>query len=789
MGKVGTILKVIDSDDRGPIKYSISVDGTSYSNLEAVSLDHGTNSVYDEGDRVACSLVDPGSGFGYIIVGLLPNVNQGKKGTDAKAGTVPFSRKLKRGSKRVGDSESYFCADKSGGLKISSGIFGSTLSRDKRSGVYYYDVYEGMSENTSASKTYSRPVRRSHVSTERESVAEGADTKFHIASKRVGLFEEQSRPTKVGGILGTKRNIELSEVRFVSHEFSQSYHFSGFEDEIGKINGELNLKQRSFSPPYPGILGGKNRIKAADNLLLLAENELTETIYGNVVDLNKNKLDINYNPIHLGSPPTDSDAMTEAKLLSRRGLGVHFQLSTNSTHSETKEYTSDKGFVFCMDKEGAFRMHVPKTSDTGNILYPISADFSMHKNAVEMETLPLLESSEEGVPVTLRDQDGKIVFPSADENTGEVVSDTPGLRRTGISYSNNSGYFNAGLGENVVSVNHTRHHNMYAAAEALIANTIHHILIPTQYTTNYWIGPGGLTTSDPGDNPLFLKLSLATDTSNLNVFEVPFPEGTERTENFKTEEISQFPQYGGTVAVEPESPAMYNGGKLIVAGSKTNSPRYTNGFSVSDGNVVPDEGGQKTGGKSANINFEGSIDVSVGADNQDMKSIVLDAAGAMIAWLGKDANGRSMIMQTDGDMLINVGGGYSGSDPETSASRGFNEGRFDLRVNVTDKGFTTTTFDPVTDADGNVVPIDVEGGDGNPLYASDYIISIGKHGMVIAGMNPTANMIIRNDGNLLIESASGDLTLKGNMVRIVEGAKKPRGAGESKTSGNASVST
>ena len=70
-------------------------------------------------------------------------------------------------------------------------------------------------------------------------------------------------------------------------------------------------------------------------------------------------------------------------------------------------------------------------------------------------------------------------------------------------------------------------------------------------------------------------------------------------------------------------------------------------------------------------------------------------------------NDRSVIMQTDGDMLINVGGSYSGSDPETIASRGFNEGRFDLRVNVTDKGFTTSTFEPVTDADGNPVDLDI----------------------------------------------------------------------------------
>ena len=788
LSRIGTIINVIESDDRTPITYEISIDGTSDSNINATALDYGTNFVYNQGDKVSIIMPDPGSGQSYLIMGLVPNVNQGRKGTDAKSGTVPFFRKLRRGVKRIGDSETYVSIDEKGQYKVSSGKYGSNLSRDKRSGVYYYDVYEAMSRNTSASKTYSRPVRRSRISTDRGSVAENADTKFHIASKRVGLFEGQSKPAKISGILGSKRNVELSEYRFVSNEFSESYMFSGFEDEILKINEQLPIKQRTFD---------SSRFRRSDSSLLLAENELTETIYGNVVDINKNKLDINYSPIYLGSPPTESDMIIDAKLKSRRGIGFLFQLSTNSTHSESQTYTSDKGFVMNMDKEGAFTLHVPKTSDTGNILYPLSADFAMSQNPNRIETEPLNQSGEEGVPVTLRAQDGKIIFPAADENTGEVISDTPGVRQTGVSYLNRHNYFGSNIGTSIVNINHTRYHNMYAAAESLIANTIQHILIPTKYTTDYWLGPGGLTKTDPGENSLALHLSLADETSNLNVFEIPFPEGVERTEDFQTEEISEFPIYGGIVVVDPANPAMYNGGRIIVAGSQRNGAHYSNNFKVEDGNVSRDTqtiaGGleqelPKTGGKSANIDFEGSIDVSVGADNQDRKSIVLDTAGGMVAWFGKDINDRSVIMQTDGDMLINVGGSYSGSDPETIASRGFNEGRFDLRVNVTDKGFTTSTFEPVTDADGNPVDLDIEGGDGNPLYASDYIISIGKHGMVIAGMNPTANMIIRNDGNMLIESASGDLTLKGNAVRIVDGAKKPRSAGESKVSGNASVS-
>ena len=82
---------------------------------------------------------------------------------------------------------------------------------------------------------------------------------------------------------------------------------------------------------------------------------------------------------------------------------------------------------------------------------------------------------------------------------------------------------------------------------------------------------------------------------------------------------------------------------------------------------------------------------------------------AWLVGLEKDKNGRSIVAQTDGEVLLNIGG-FSGSGD------GFNKGRFDLRVNVTNKGITK-------DAETN-----------SKYYNSDYIISISDKGLVIAGM-------------------------------------------------------
>jgi hypothetical protein len=118
----------------------------------------------------------------------------------------------------------------------------------------------------------------------------------------------------------------------------------------------------------------------------------------------------------------------------------------------------------------------------------------------------------------------------------------------------------------------------------------------------------------------------------------------------------------------------------------------------------------------------------------------------MLAWLGKDANGRSLVLQSDGEVLVNIGGTYTDSVENPK----MNVGKFFLRVNDSDKKHMD--FEN-TDPDGKETD-------------SDFIISIGEEGLVIAGMKKNAPMIIRNDGKILIESST-DLVLKANKIEQV----------------------
>ena len=88
------------------------------------------------------------------------------------------------------------------------------------------------------------------------------------------------------------------------------------------------------------------------------------------------------------------------------------------------------------------------------------------------------------------------------------------------------------------------------------------------------------------------------------------------------------------------------------------------------------------GGRSGNINMDGFLSVSLGANTVDRQSLWLDTAGGIISTIGKDLNGISYCSTLDGDMLLQVGGYASPVDSrfagETSSAA--KSGVFDLRV-------------------------------------------------------------------------------------------------------------
>ena len=79
--------------------------------------------------------------------------------------------------------------------------------------------------------------------------------------------------------------------------------------------------------------------------------------------------------------------------------------------------------------------------------------------------------------------------------------------------------------------------------------------------------------------------------------------------------------------------------------------------------------GANAGGRSLNINADGSLELSVGLDQADGKSIVLDTAGSLIGRLGKDKLNNSVMLAGDGNATLVLGASSKASDEsKTQAS-------------------------------------------------------------------------------------------------------------------------
>lgn len=92
------------------------------------------------------------------------------------------------------------------------------------------------------------------------------------------------------------------------------------------------------------------------------------------------------------------------------------------------------------------------------------------------------------------------------------------------------------------------------------------------------------------------------------------------------------------------------------------------------------------GGRSAHFNLDGSMELNIGADTVDRKSFVVDMAGGTISHYGRDVSGRSIIHQSDGDVIVQIGGNQITIDPRfpigslPNDSTTFRPGRMEIHL-------------------------------------------------------------------------------------------------------------
>ncbi len=106
-------------------------------------------------------------------------------------------------------------------------------------------------------------------------------------------------------------------------------------------------------------------------------------------------------------------------------------------------------------------------------------------------------------------------------------------------------------------------------------------------------------------------------------------------------------------------------------------------------NIVPTEiitsGDMKNaGGRSAQLNLDGMLELNIGANSANRQSMWLDTAGGIVGSIGRDKNNISAGLSLDGDLFIEIGGSGITDDTRFTTAKGYNNsfrsGTLDIRV-------------------------------------------------------------------------------------------------------------
>jgi len=440
------------------------------------------------------------------------------------------------------------------------------------------------------------------------------------------------------------RNPPFAEKRELILEFADSFFVrdanteANLASEFPKTIQEMDrsiARRRGYGTNEQTF--GDLRHSSRTNVLKLDDNVIVERVQGTLVDVFGNVLDINYNKINMPKiAESGKSAIHEAHSLLNRSVAYHFQVNSRNIIDRP---TGSNKFTFDIDKEGQFKLNVPRSSTHG--------------------TVPTIST-----------------FTKAATNiSGRIDINNTQLSRSSISAPTGG---NAG----------TAFHDMRLAADRLIRHSIQSVNIIREHSNTININPMG-------------------DTPNIEYV---------ISDKVKS---SSSPAYTTTLSVQPTSPAI----------SSTIDSKFA-------------------GGRSGQINFEGSLEVSIGQDEGDKKSLIIDTAGSLIGWLGMDAQGRSAVVNTDGSVLINIGDYVV----DISGGEKFNPGEITIRVNLVDEK-----------SNGALKP----GAIGNSKTTSDHIFHLGQKGVVVSTGNGTP-LVLRSSGDILLEAA-GAIDLKGKEIRVDSG--------------------
>lgn len=353
------------------------------------------------------------------------------------------------------------------------------------------------------------------------------------------------------------------------------------------------------------------------SLTLLEPNYLMETIKGTVVDVFGNILDLNRNPLPIGQ--------NKATLTSE---------------------SSDKIAAFKLIKELqrksiAYHFEINTKKDLTNSSFPDTLflpDFNSNADYSRNRSRLFLDIDKEGqfkLNIPASSEKGNIALLTRYENFSSVFIDQDGKPSNKLIVSdNNKDILQESFASTVFNINAETSSNIKGSIKIISDETE---ITPKDRITNAHIRHGTayhdiLATCFAHQKNDFIK-AVCLDPSNSV---------------FNSSEIDKW--------IKPLKNVVSD--TIYTSGPKANA-----------------------GGRSGTINFDGSIEMNVGANTVDRQSLWLDTAGGLVANIGRDLQHNSAIVSMDGDMYLQVGGFGVNTDSRFKTKyNGKISGTLDIRV-------------------------------------------------------------------------------------------------------------
>jgi len=419
-------------------------------------------------------------------------------------------------------------------------------------------------------------------------------------SKKVSFITRSSSAEVKGKAQNRKfRNPGLIEKRNIILEYGRDWDFGTYQEELDR----LTTSQVTLNE----LDDRRERRSNSLSLSLAFPNELMEVISGTVVDIFGNPIDINR--VAIEAPRgKDREFLNDILEKMRHTMAYHMEINAR------------KGWDYRARNTFADRPDPP--------IFTVPDIFSSANNARDRSKFSL-DIDKEGqlkINVPASSETGNISFLTRNENSSTIEVDDNGNPKKNVRDDfrglhrniKNQDIFLDQVGPGGIKVLGTSVKNRLSGNKSS------------------WIDPDPTDSSSSTGERKELPEFIEAGTAFHNI--------TQTAALLLRSNLNQT----ATGELNEDDAAPSEGAVLKEINSRT----------PSNENPSPN-----AGGRSLQLNLDGSIETSIGANTSDRISWMLDTAGALIARIGRDKSGRSAIIQTDGEIALEIGGfDYIGED-------------------------------------------------------------------------------------------------------------------------------